>query len=230
MKALTSLAPKNLDTQLKAVETWKSLGFEVFSFNIQKDIDLIGQVEDIILVESDPNLLEILYYCCQQDEPTWIINPHTSLQVDAESILKIQKKSKESLVFGSSVEGETVNLKNFDWFVIHKNHKYIINSRQKFYIDKPLWDHWLPLTFIKKNLLPILCKDFISYQHVEHRGLVSGIEYVETMEQEKKDTIEFSKRLIKDMGLSLHSEEESLLSITDFTLEKIYKESKIWLV
>lgn len=192
MKILTSLSPKINDIQYAVINSWKKLGFEIISFNHPSEIStLISEFKkDVTFIETSNTAIElcdihkpyvsideILNYAFQQYEPTWIINADIFLHTNRSTIERLQVLAQDTIIFGYRIDVDnytipfnnpTIYYDGFDYFIISKKFDHLfISNKSKMFMGQPWWDYWIPLTCIRKNIIPILYNGNIAY-HVRH--------------------------------------------------------------
>lgn len=190
MRAVTSIAPKNIERQQQAIASWVELGFLVTSINNQEDINNIQkhfpkvqfQVTNLHAkkINADENipayvsLRAILDFIFKSDR-SWIINSDIILDDLAHpQISYLENASHQNLVFGNRIDVESVSSRSgnrydngYDYFILGPELDHIFTSRTHVFMGQPWWDYWMPLTCIRKGIKPKLNMSKIAY-HVEH--------------------------------------------------------------
>ncbi len=160
----TSIAPKEIEKQARAIESWAKLGFRPVSINCIEEIDALResfpQVEfvpakrDAREVFGKPLIYfdDFLEYFRQGDfEFGGIVNSDIFLAGDEGIISFIKSQARGSLVYGSRInvdslevlEGEVYE-QGFDFFFFHKSLIPHI-PKTEFCVGAPWWDYWAPL-------------------------------------------------------------------------------------
>lgn len=186
MKILTSLAPKNLEIQNQAINSWKELGVPLISFNHTTEIDKVSpHFEGISFIECEnsarelhggkipyPCIMDMLKYIFKQEERCCIINSDIILAGDP--FFEAASLGKP-LVFGHRVDIDSSSLLEgqfytggYDYFILGGEVEHLfLNMRPRFCIGQPWWDFWLPTTMIRKGIRPTkFCKP-LGF-HVKH--------------------------------------------------------------
>ena len=182
----TSIAPKKLKKQAKAIESWAKLGFDVVSLNCREEIDILQEsFPDVKFVQAKRDarntfgkpviyLDDFFEYFCQADsEFCGIVNSDIFLIGDEGVIPFIQSQARNALVYGSRIEIDSLEVlwgevfeDGFDFFFFHKS---LISCFPKsdFCIGIPWWDYWVPLI---SALEKVQIKKFITpfAYHIKH--------------------------------------------------------------
>lgn len=184
----TSIAPKNIELQQKAIKTWETVGFDVLSVNWAPEIsDLEGAFPNVEFVpvqnldkrHTSRNLvffdqiLEVLKG--RAVDVSGIINSDIHLRADPPLLDSLSKAAKGSVVFGSRIninsldetEGESYQL-GYDFFFYGKDVLGVYPS-SPFRIGAPWWDLWAPIIPIHFGVATKFLVDPIAY-HVRHKG------------------------------------------------------------
>lgn len=193
---VTSIAPKNQEKQLAAIDSWQALGFSVVSLNIQSEIDQLQPLYQNVLfhaVTRDAHseagrpliyLDDILLYLRQHGTRTGgIVNSDICLKADSNFRLFIAQESVNSLVFGNRINLQSIDevyLQSLDWIdntVGKYEHGFdyfffdtsIIDlyPTQEFCIGMPWWDYWMPAALLPTNVNLKFLDSRIAY-HVVH--------------------------------------------------------------
>jgi hypothetical protein len=157
----TSIAPRNLEPQIAAVETWRELGMDVLAVNSDEEVALIKpNFPDIDFYSTGPsvqvaggrNLVtfdDILSGLRQVEADTFgIINSDIILDTTAKFPEFISQHAKETLTFGSRIDVETAASREgksfelgYDFFFFNRQ---ILDSypASSFHFGAPWWDLW----------------------------------------------------------------------------------------
>jgi len=157
----TSIAPKNLKKQAKAIESWTKLGFDVVSLNCGEEINILQEsFPDVKFVQAKRDARntfgkpfiyfdEFLEYFQENDcEFCGIVNSDIFLIGDKGIISFIQSQARNALVYASRVEIDSLEVlrgevyeDGFDFFFFHKS---LISCFPKsdFCMGVPWWDYW----------------------------------------------------------------------------------------
>jgi len=158
----TNIAPRNIDRQAKAIESWKKLGFNVVSINCAKEVKMLQQsFPDVKFVCAHRDgrdlfgkpvvyLDDFLEYFRQNDaELCGIVNSDIHLIGNESYISFLKEQAKNCLVYGSRVDVDSLdNLdgefyeEGFDFFFFPKS---LISCfpKSEFCIRMPWWDYWM---------------------------------------------------------------------------------------
>lgn len=164
---VTSIAPKEIAKQVRAVRSWHKLGFCVVSINSREETEILQEYfPDVNFVQAKRDaksvlgkpfvyLDDILEYIGQANsEICGIVNSDIYLSGDDNIVSFIRSEAKNSLVYGSRIEVESLeNLKGevykngFDFFFFDRA---LVSQfpKSEFCIGATWWDYWVPLTAI----------------------------------------------------------------------------------
>jgi glycosyltransferase involved in cell wall biosynthesis len=167
----TSLAPFNIELQIKNIKTWKKLGMNIISVNSGKEIRTLTEYSDavnFVEVHRDASniakkpfvYLDDVLQALKKTESQicGIINSDIFLSAEDSFLSFIIEKSRNAFVFGSRIDVDLLRSQDgeeyfggFDYFFFDK---LIINLYQKtdFCLGLPWWDFWLPLVPIINNV------------------------------------------------------------------------------
>ena len=167
----TSLSPSinRFNHQLKAIKSWRELGFEITSLNHVKDIselvntDLASEYSKhgVKFIPTERGLIEenrrfvfideLINLATKISRTAFIINSDIILK-DKRKIEEIINKAQQSLVFVSrynydnKIEECSIEKFGLDIFVFNSDFRKLIPP-STFVIGKPLWDYWIPYHF-----------------------------------------------------------------------------------
>jgi len=167
----TSIAPKNLKKQAKAIESWMKLGFDVVSLNCAEEIEILKRPfpnVNFVRTERDGRDLfgktvvyfdDFLEYFRENNcELCSIVNSDIFLIGDEGIISFIKEQAADSVVYGPRVnidsleqlDGEFFN-EGFDFFFFPKT---LISCfpKSRFCIGLPWWDYWMLLIPILEGI------------------------------------------------------------------------------
>ncbi len=167
----TSIAPKDLEKQQSAIQSWKSIGFTVASFNNKEEMNQLSLIYEnisLIKIERDARAevgrplvyIDDILRHLQRYGPRicGIINSDIRLEADDKLIEFLIAQAQDALVFSSRLDVDNLDDKNgeiyslgFDFFVFDKKFINIIPS-SKFCLGMPWWDFFLPLIAMKSGL------------------------------------------------------------------------------
>lgn len=167
----TSIAPKNLDKQKIAIQSWIDVGFSVISINTKEEIEFLEQqFKEIKFIEANRdarNFAEKPYIYFDNvmqslqesgSEICGIINSDIILNVNSGFYNYIFNLAKDSFVYGSRTDVNSLNSLvgnfyefGFDIFFFNRN---IISlfPKSDFCLGLPWWDYWIVIIPLIKNI------------------------------------------------------------------------------
>jgi hypothetical protein len=182
----TSIAPHNIEIQIKAVKSWIDLGFDVLSVNSSEEIKIIKDYfPDVVFKEigRDAHNITGRPFVFLDDilstlhstgaEVCAILNSDIHLNVKPGFFDFLKTQLQGGLVFGSRIDVNSIDSREgeeyiggFDYFFMSSS---IIGSFQKteFCLGVPWWDYWVPLFCILKGVPVKHLVTPVAY-HVEH--------------------------------------------------------------
>ncbi len=182
----TSISPKNLAKQVKAVESWVKLGFDVVSINCAEEIQkLQGAFPDVKFIQAKRDAREMFgkpfiyfddfleYFLRTDSEICGIVNSDILLIGDKGIVSFIKEEAADSLVYGPRInvdslerlDGKFFN-EGFDFFFFPK----IFGSffqKSCFCVGMPWWDYWMPLILILEGISVKKLTSPFAY-HIKH--------------------------------------------------------------
>ncbi|MGI6585253.1 MAG: nucleoside-diphosphate sugar epimerase/dehydratase [Lutisporaceae bacterium] len=183
----TSIAPKDIDNQRKAVDSWIKAGLEVISFNCLEEYEAIKesfQDVDFKIVKRDgrhrfgkPYVYfdDIMEYFsgCDYDICGIINSDIHLLGVDNKFNEYIYEEARDSFVYGNRVEVKSLDDLNGMFYVGHDYFFFdrqvsCIYPREDFWIGQPAWDYWVVYMPIVSGFKVKKIINAIAY-HVSHR-------------------------------------------------------------
>lgn len=210
----TSIAPRNIQQQMTALETWLDQGFHIVSLNAQDEILILeDQVHDIKLVSVNRDARKIFgkplvyindilsYLISNGSDIVGIINSDIYLKERKDFMDYVADISKDSVSTASRINIHSLNdikgatyTYGFDAFFIDKKLLKFFPESQ-YCLGIPWWDYWLPWVAMKKGLMLKLIKDKKLY-HLEH-----DINY--SLEDWRRVGIEFAEDFIPGIRCKL---------------------------
>lgn len=161
---ITSIAPKGLQKQRRAVQSWLDLGFEVLSLNIQKEIEILlpdfpgvtfirakrdgSKIANKPYVYIDDMLAELKR---TGHQVVGIVNSDIILRAQASLVEYLNEEAVGSFLYASRIDVEKPDDKHgkvyhrgFDLFFFDRA---MIDKipKSKFMLGMPWWDYWVPL-------------------------------------------------------------------------------------
>ena len=182
----TSIAPRNIDRQAKAIESWKKLGFNVVSINCAEEIEMLRRsFPDVEFVHANRDGREIFgrpviyfdefleYFSRSNSELYGIVNSDVCLIAGEGIIPFIKEQAKNCLVYGSRIDVDSLDSldgefyeEGFDFFFFPKS---LISCFPKsdFCIGMPWWDYWMALMPALQGIKTKKCVSPFAY-HLKH--------------------------------------------------------------
>jgi hypothetical protein len=221
LNLLTSIAPvhNNATAQTEAIQSWWKLGFKIYSFNPQVEIDQIKDkypevtfivTEDLILQPSSGKkyvaINTFLDWAKLQPRGVYgIINSDIIIDCREEVMRQYIKRANTALVIGQRIDYTTtveegrhngeVFRAGFDIFLIHSRFLSIF-PKTNFCIGNTHWDYWIPYQAIKRQISVVQIGQKIIFHKIH--------------------TTQWHKRVWYDMGMHLR-EQEGLTGYPDTT-------------
>lgn len=186
---VTSIAPRNIENQQCAIESWLRLGFRVTSLNIESEIPKLSPLfKDVEFrhVSRDAQAecgrplvyLEDMFGFLREEGTaiSGIINSDIHLHATRETMNFIVEQARGSMVFACRIDVDALGdqagevfWEGFDVFIFDK---MILDSlaKTRFCLGQPWWDYWLPFSasYMPGVHLPkILTSPFAV--HVKHK-------------------------------------------------------------
>ena len=167
---VTSIAPKDMDNQKRALDTWINAGFRIISCNVKEELELVQknfpQVEFVemerhggeVIGKPCPYIYDMLLTARENaDEICGIVNSDIYLyKFDANMYTYIYKQAKEHILFMRRNDVDSLddvdNLEydmffgGIDVFIFNKNAVDIIED-DGLLLGQAMWDYWLPIMF-----------------------------------------------------------------------------------
>jgi len=181
IEIITSIVPgPRLDIQIAALETWRSCGFDVLSFNAPGEIEILAASFPEVRFVAPPRdatrlvgrplifLSDILQHLASSGAGIGgIINSDIMFSPDKGLGDFIKNQAANAFVFGPRLDVVSpddptgkLDLFGFDYFIFDRSLQ-LGWEQSNFCLGMPFWDHWLPLIAIlgghrvKKILSPI---------------------------------------------------------------------------
>jgi ADP-heptose:LPS heptosyltransferase len=184
----TSISPKEIETQARAIESWMKLGFRVVSINCSEEIGTLHQSfpeVEFVHAKRDARALfgrplvyfdEFLdYFRTSGSNICGIVNSDIRLRADRDIIPFIEGQAAGGLLYGprteidspDAIDGEICPT-GFDFFFFDRS---IIPCFEpsEFCIRMPWWDYWMPLMPILKGFPVKRLASPLAY-HLKHPG------------------------------------------------------------
>lgn len=159
----TSIAPRELDNQLKAIESWKRLGFNIISINSKPEIDqLQSTFNDVTFCEVDRSAIkaygkpyvyfdDVLKFLGESNSKICgIVNSDIHL-LDDRLLGYVKQEATNSFLYGCRVDIPSLDNLNgqvyaygFDYYFF--DNKFLsMYPKDEFCIGLPWWDYWAAL-------------------------------------------------------------------------------------
>ncbi len=168
---VTSIAPRGLDHQQKAIASWLALGFKVVSLNCHEEIDVLRDAFPAVgfvevsrdgrahtgrpLIYFDDILA---YYRDTGDSICGIVNSDILIKDDPSFYDIIDREAMNHLVYGSRVDVQDMDNRaggvyrgGFDFFFFPRTFIDLYPS-STFMIGMPWWDYWVPAIALLKGM------------------------------------------------------------------------------
>jgi len=167
----TSIAPKELAKQKRAIQSWLDLGFEVISLNIHKELELLQpEFPDVKFVPAGRNgtrlagkpyvfvddvLAALQKTACRV---VGIVNSDIELRANPQLVDYLHQAATGSFICASRIDvaqaedsdGKLYH-RGFDSFFFDQS---IVDrlSKTKFMLGVPWWDYWFPYAVIEQGI------------------------------------------------------------------------------
>lgn len=235
----TTIAPKGIENQRKAIDTWVQAGFDVVSLNCIEEIEIIKPFFpdiEFITVTRDARyrfgkpyvyLDDFFEYYRKSDHQVCsIINSDIYLiNINEKLISFIKDETRDSLIYGSRVDIDSLDNLNgkfvstgFDYFFFDRS---IIDTypKEEFCLGQPFWDHWIIVSPIIKgiNVKHMINPIAFHVKHILNWNVETGSEFIKYTIEKYFDDL---KRIDKD--INLQSEWTVFLKIIDGNSDQIF--------
>lgn len=182
----TSIAPKGLERQKRAIQSWIYLGIEVISLNIQKEIDLLeDEFPGVRFVQAKRNGSKIAGkpYVYIDDmlaalantgsQIVGIVNSDIILRANQAVIDKLCREAAGSFLYGSRIDiahAETtvgeLYYRGVDFFFFDRS---LVQKKPAadYMLGMPWWDWWLPISALRAGMPAKRIDSPLGY-HVRH--------------------------------------------------------------
>jgi len=183
---VTSIAPKGIEKQKRAIQSWLDLGFEVLSLNIQKEIDLLQpEFPGVTFVRAPrdgsrragrpyvyiDDMLSVLAKTGHQ--VVGIVNSDIVLRAQPSLPDYLAQEARGCFLYGSRIDIDQpddgagrVYHRGFDIFFFDRSVIGKIPSTD-FMLGIPWWDYWLPFAPLLHNITVKRIETPLAY-HVWH--------------------------------------------------------------
>ncbi len=183
----TSLAPRDFDLQRGSVDSWRALGFEVVSFNVADELDILRTefpYLTFVPVERTAQTFVgrplvfigdmIRHFIDEGVAVAGLVNADIALRGHQDLRSFLANQARGALVFGHRQDiaeeqadrGTTYEI-GFDYFFFDPDIYRDFNLDYRFCFGMPFWDYWLPVCSLLEGLTVKRLDSPIAY-HVEH--------------------------------------------------------------
>jgi hypothetical protein len=165
----TSIAPRSIEKQAAAANSWKTLGMEVVSLNSEDEIQILRpHFPDVRFVAVRENALKLLgrpyvfindflSFCIENRIARFgIVNSDIILRATEQELEEIQSAAPDSMLYGCRLDvdeqaTETVYELGFDYFFF--SHEVAARiDRSIFALGAPWWDYYFPLSAVMNGV------------------------------------------------------------------------------
>jgi hypothetical protein len=186
MLAITSISPNhvNSDTQQKAINSWRKLGMQCFSFNHPKEVvELKSKYKNIDFISTDYTM-EHLYgkpyvsistmitAMLNEDENICLINSDIELAHEPKLLKKIEKKLTTSVIIANrnDYDKKKVNTTQYihgiDVFFLSPEHLKLYPP-SSFCMGQCFWDYHIPYVALQNDVEVINLQNKFAF-HKKH--------------------------------------------------------------
>lgn len=197
LKIMTSIAPRGLEHQQRAVASWKALGFDVLSLNCADEIAVLrAPFPDVDFVEATRDgrartgrplvyFDDILdYYRKTGDAICGIVNSDIILKPDEAFYDIILREAADALVYGSRVDVAqmevlvgSVYAGGFDFFFFPRAFADLYPPSE-FMLGMTWWDYWVPSAALLRGMAVKRLDSYYAF-HELHKINYSPESYLE---------------------------------------------------
>jgi len=185
----TSIAPRELDKQILAVESWVKAGFKVLSFNCSEEIDLLKnhlKLIEFIEVSRDYRSVcgkplvyftDIINYFIEKypNRLCGFVNSDIIFNTEINIGELLHKNSKDNILVGHRIDIDNISnftgekyLLGYDYFFFKSNDLVVYNNCD-FAIGLPWWDYYAALWPLLNNKNVKELTEQFAY-HVKHQS------------------------------------------------------------
>lgn len=188
VKLVTSVAPHNIESQRRAIDSWLHAGFSVTSLNIEPEIaQCRGAFPDIdfqpVVRDARPECGRPLVYLDDifaflkrhGSDVCGLINSDIHLRADEAKVRYVVDQARGSLVLACRTDVESLDNRigevykhGYDVFLFDRAILDLVPS-SKFCLGQPWWDYWFPSRFFRPpRPIPLKLVTFPFAAHVKH--------------------------------------------------------------
>lgn len=182
----TSIAPKNIERQQAAIQTWLDLGFSVVSLNTAEEVKQLKPIYQGVNFHTATRhgkekyqkpyiyIDDILSYLRRQGTKICgIVNADIYLRASKNFIDFVTEQATNALLISSRLDISSASQKygklyNFGFDVFFFDRSILAKlPTSEFCLGVPWWDYWMPLVSIQQGLAVKYLANSVAY-HVEH--------------------------------------------------------------
>jgi hypothetical protein len=188
VKLVTSVAPRNVENQRQAMDSWLRAGFSVISVNAESEIGRVRSLFpeiDFQPVTRDASVecgrplvyLDDVFAFLKKDgsQICGLINSDIHLRTDEATLRYVVEQARESLVMACRTDVESLNSRigevfkhGFDVFLFDRKILDLVPS-SKFCLGQPWWDYWFPSCILgMQRQIPLKLVTFPFIAHIRH--------------------------------------------------------------
>jgi len=200
MIAITSIAPghKNYDSQLKAIQSWKAVGYDVVSLNSEEEIEKLKDFTGVKFIKTSRHNKQIFgkpyvivsalidYLKEVKSEHSLIINSDIIIKDETGYTEKLKSMSENGIIvmnrrdFENDINNSILFEDGFDAFFI--NRKFLdVFPQTILCLGQCHWDYWLPYVSVINNVKIFRNREPYIF-HVKHQVQYSKNNWYKTGE------------------------------------------------
>ncbi len=185
---VTSVTPRNVENQRRAMDSWRRAGFSVTSLNVESEISQTRKLFpdiDFQPVTRDASaecgrplvyLDDVLAFLRKNGtQVCGLINSDIHLRADEVTVQYVVEQARGSLLLACRTDVEALDRRcgevfkhGFDVFLFDKEILDLVPS-SRFCLGQPWWDYWLPSCFINpRRPTPLKLVTFPFVAHIKH--------------------------------------------------------------
>jgi len=194
----TSIAPRGIEKQLNAINSWRRLGLQIISVNSSDEIEYLSSIfSEVTFIQTDrtaadilgkpfvyvDDLLKALRATCSRI--CGIINSDIILNNSEDILPFLRRECRNTLIYGQRNEIKTLSSSNLtpyyygrDYFFFEKGFIDCIPS-SNFFMGTPWWDWWFPLIAVSAGIRLVQPLELIAH-HLSHRQAWEANHYAYT--------------------------------------------------
>lgn len=182
---VTSISPRNVDAQVRAVSSWQALSAPILSLNGAAEAEqLRNQLPfQIVSVEETATNLFGKPLIFIDSFLRWFLDTEFSHLIIVNSDIYLAEPARlealaaqhpDELVFGRRVDVDSLKstsgslFDGFDYFILSR-HSASLYPLSRFCMGAPWWDHWMPVVQLAKGRQVWMCEEPLVL-HLKHEG------------------------------------------------------------